>query len=130
MSSMKGDKAIPIIEEKGLALMQAVPDLVFLLGLEDSYIDIFSAADEDLFLPREQLSGRSVLEVLPSPVGEGCMAALGNLTSPRDVSSFSYELLIGGDLNGCISMEWWHWPIVSISNGLQSDPGHISEPLK
>lgn len=55
MSNQDGHKAIPIIEEQGRALMQAVPDLVFLLGLDGSYIDIFSAADEDLFLPREQL---------------------------------------------------------------------------
>lgn len=89
-------KKIPFIEEQGRALMQAVPDLVFLLGLDGSYIDIFSAADEDLFLPREELIGRTVLEVLPSPVGEDCMAAIGRLDSPRDVSSFSYELQIDG----------------------------------
>ena len=97
MSNQNGYKAIPIIEEQGRALMQAVPDLVFLLGLDGSYIDIFSAADEDLFLPREQLIGRTVLDVLPSPVGEDCMAAIGELSSPRDVSSFSYELQIGGN---------------------------------
>lgn len=89
-------KKLPVIEEQGRALMQAVPDLVFLLGLDGSYIDIFSAADEDLFLPREELIGRTVLDVLPSPVGEDCMAAIGRLDSPRDVSSFSYELQIDG----------------------------------
>ncbi len=55
MSNQNGHKAIPIIEEQGRALMQAAPNLVFLLGLDGSYIDIFSVADEDLFLPREQL---------------------------------------------------------------------------
>ena len=69
---------------------------MFLLGLDGSYIDIFSAADEDLFLPREDLIGQTVLDVLPSPVGEDCMAAIGRLGSPRDVSSFSYELQIDG----------------------------------
>jgi signal transduction histidine kinase len=74
--------------------MQAVPDLVFLLGLDGTYIDIFSAADEDLFLPREQLIGKTVSEVLPPPVGADCMAAIARLSSSRDVSSFSYELQI------------------------------------
>ena len=41
-------KAIPVIEGQERALMQSVPDLVFLLGLDGRYIDIFSAADEDL----------------------------------------------------------------------------------
>ena len=98
--SNAGNKAekrlVPIIEEQGRALMQAVPDLVFLLGLDGRYIDIFSAADQDLFLPREQLIGRTVLDVLPPPVGEDCMAAIRKLTSPRDVSTFSYELQIEG----------------------------------
>lgn len=96
LNKQKQHKAIPVIEEQGRALMQAVPDLVFLLGLDGRYIDIFSAADEDLFLPPEQLIGRTVLEVLPPPVGEDCMAAIGALSSPKDVSSFSYELQIGG----------------------------------
>lgn len=82
------------IEEQGRALLQAVPDLVFLLGLDGTYIDIFSAPDEDLFLAREELIGKTVLEVLPSPVGEDCMKAIGELQSHQDVSSFSYELLI------------------------------------
>lgn len=86
----------PVIEEQGRALMQAVPDLVFLLGLDGTYIDIFSAADEDLFVPREQLIGRTALDVLPAPVGKDCMDAIRSLQSPRDVSSFSYELLIDG----------------------------------
>jgi PAS domain S-box-containing protein len=89
-------KNIPVIEEQSRALMQAVPDLVFLLGLDGSYIDIFSAAEEDLFLPREDLIGRTVMEVLPPPIGKDCMTAMSKLTSPSDVNSFSYELLING----------------------------------
>jgi PAS domain S-box-containing protein len=87
----------PVIEEQSRALMQAVPDLVFLLGLDGKYIDIFSAAAEDLFLPREDLIGKTVLDVLPSPVGDDCMEAIHKLKSPRDVSSFSYELAIDGN---------------------------------
>lgn len=89
-------KEYSIIEEQGRALLQAVPDLVFLLGLDGTYVDIFSAADEDLFLPKEQLIGRTVVEVLPAPVGNDCMRAISELTSPRDVSSFSYDLQIKG----------------------------------
>ena len=87
---------IPVLEEQSRALMQAVPDLVFLLGLDGTYIDIFSAASEDLFLPREKLVGLTVLEVLPPPVGEDCMDAIRKLKTPSDVSSFSYELPIDG----------------------------------
>ena len=89
--------SVPVLEEQSRALMQAVPDLVFLLGLDGTYIDIFSAASEDLFLPRDQLIGRTVLDVLPSPVGEDCISAISELKTPSDVSSFSYELQIDGN---------------------------------
>lgn len=89
-------REVPVIEEQSRALMQAVPDLVFLLGLDGRYIDIFSAAAEDLFLPREDLIGQTVLDVLPSPVGDDCMEAIHKLKSSPDVSSFSYELAIDG----------------------------------
>ena len=86
----------PVVEEQARAIMQAVPDLVFLLGMDGRYIDIFSARDEDLFIPREELIGRTVSEVLPPPVGDDCMAAIHGLSSRQDVTSFSYVLEIGG----------------------------------
>ena len=93
----KKDQKVPlVVEEQARALMQAIPDLVFLLGLDGRYIEIFSAPAEDLFVPREQLLGRKVTEVLPPPVGQDCMDAILQLKSPRDVSSFSYELPIEG----------------------------------
>ena len=40
-------REVLVLEEQARALMQAVPDLVFLLGIDGSYIDIFSAGRED-----------------------------------------------------------------------------------
>jgi PAS domain-containing protein len=77
------ERSLPsIVEEQARAIMQAVPDLVFLLGLDGRYIDIFSARDEDLFIPREALIGKTVSEVLPPPVGSACLDAISQLSGP------------------------------------------------
>ncbi len=55
--------------------MQAITDLVFLLGMDGTYIEVFSAAAEDLYLPREHLIGQKVTDVLPRPNSDNCRAA-------------------------------------------------------
>jgi signal transduction histidine kinase len=84
-----------MVEAHGRALLLAIPDLVFNLGRDGTYLDVFSAPDEDLFMPREDLLGQTVLEILPPPVGAACMAAIGRLSGSREVTTFDYSLPIG-----------------------------------
>ncbi len=100
LSKQNQSKAIPVIEEQGRALMQAVPDLVFLLGLDGRYIDIFSAADEDLFLPREQLIGRTVLEVLK-------LMVLNEKSSPEQFTPRQSRHLFQDKAPGCQKLLQW-----------------------
>jgi signal transduction histidine kinase/CheY-like chemotaxis protein len=96
---MKGKEErgeVLLVEEHGRALLKALPDLVFHLGCDGTYLDVFSTRPEDLFIPREELIGRTVLETLPSPVGESCMAAIGELSEEVEVASFDYQRPVGG----------------------------------
>ena len=64
-------------ERSNLAsLIQAIPDLLFELGLDGRYYACYARHSEKLFAPYEQLVGRTVHEVLPAAAAEECCKAL------------------------------------------------------
>ena len=64
-------------ERSNLAsLIQAIPDLLFELGLDGRYYACYARHSEKLFSPYEQLVGRTVHEVLPAAAAEECCKAL------------------------------------------------------
>ncbi|QOX77785.1 PAS domain-containing protein [Trichlorobacter lovleyi] len=58
------------------SLIQAVPDLLFELGLDGRYYSCYARHQEQLAAPTDALLGRTVREVLPSQAAEVCLEAL------------------------------------------------------
>jgi len=58
------------------SLIQAVPDLLFEVGLDGRYYACYARHSEQLAAPAEQLVGRTVREMLPFQAAEVCLEAL------------------------------------------------------
>jgi PAS domain S-box len=58
------------------SLIQAVPDLLFEVGLDGRYYACYARHSEQLAAPAEQLVGRTVREMLPPRAAEVCLEAL------------------------------------------------------
>jgi PAS domain S-box-containing protein len=52
-------------EERNRALLNAIPDLMFLLTRDGTYLDYHAKADDLLFQPPEKFIGKNVSEVMP-----------------------------------------------------------------
>jgi PAS domain S-box-containing protein len=76
------------------ALVDAVPDLMFRLDREGTYLDV-KGSDADLVLPANELIGRKTREVLPPDVGERIMACVGRLEPGSGVETVEYQLRLG-----------------------------------
>jgi signal transduction histidine kinase/ActR/RegA family two-component response regulator len=64
-------------ERSNLAsLIQAIPDLLFEVGLDGRYYNCYARDPDKLVKPAEQLVGRTVGEMMPSPAAEVCLEAL------------------------------------------------------
>ena len=54
----------------------AVPDLLFELDAQGRYLSLRTSTDQGLVMPRQQLIGKTVREVLPKPAADTCMGAI------------------------------------------------------
>ena len=61
---------------RNLAILNAIPDLLFEMTLEGRYLDCHSPHDHLLAAPSNQLFGRTVTEILPPDAAASCLSAL------------------------------------------------------
>ena len=74
------------------AILDAIPDLLFELDLEGRYHKIYSNRAKLLFVPPEQMLGRTVSEILPPAVAEVRLAALREAYEQGYSNGRQYEL--------------------------------------
>jgi diguanylate cyclase (GGDEF)-like protein/PAS domain S-box-containing protein len=63
-------------EERHVAVLQAIPDLLFEVDLEGRYRDYRAPNTDLLAAPPQHLLGRTIAEVMPPEAAQTCMAAL------------------------------------------------------
>jgi PAS domain S-box-containing protein len=74
------------------ALVEALPDLMFRLARDGTYIDVQTPEASLLAEPRERLLGRSVRDVLPAEVAQRLLDAIARVSAPGDVETVEYTL--------------------------------------
>ncbi len=63
-------------EGRWLAILDALPDLLFEVNLEGRYLDYHSPRTDLLAAPKEVLLGKTLHEVMPTATADQCLAAL------------------------------------------------------
>ena len=64
-------------EERNRAILEAVPDLMFLLTRDGVFLDYHVRDPKDLFVPPEQFLGRKMRDVLPPQLAEALLERFG-----------------------------------------------------
>jgi signal transduction histidine kinase len=89
-------EAVQQAEARNRALLDAIPDLMFRVDRDGTYLDVRADDPSGLLRPPEQLVGRNVREVLPAAVAEAVLACIERALASGAMSSIEYELEIGG----------------------------------
>ena len=76
------------------AFLDALPDLMFRYSRDGTYLDV-EGRDADLVLPRHELLGRKIRDVLPADVAERLMAPV-ECVRPGAVETVEYRLRLSG----------------------------------
>ena len=91
----RGLQALRLSEARSRALLDAIPDLMFRMARDGTYLEA-AGRRESLIRPREELIGRSVGELLPRDVADRFEAALSQPASVG-VQTIEYRLTIEGE---------------------------------
>ncbi len=79
-------------EARAQAIVEALPDLVFVLTREGKFADFTGPPDQPTHVPVSEFLGRHISEVLPPPVANACLDALQRATDTGKVAVAEYEL--------------------------------------
>ena len=84
-------------EARTAAVLQALPDLWFVMDQQGRYLECGSAAHHLLHQPFEQIRGRSIEEVMPPAVAACQKDALHRALATRSLQRVEYELMPLGE---------------------------------
>jgi signal transduction histidine kinase len=82
-------------ESENQALIRAIPDLIFTNSRNGEYLTVHASDPSQLLQPPEVFLHRSVLEILPEPIGGQFMSAFAEALDTGSVQELLYSLWIG-----------------------------------
>lgn len=86
------------IESVNNLILNNVPDLIFFISDNGTYLDVRTKNADQLLLPKEKFIGRTISDVLPEEAAIQAMDALKKAIESNEVVSYSYSLEIEQEL--------------------------------
>jgi PAS domain S-box-containing protein len=82
-------------ESRYRALLNAIPDLMFRMSRDGTYLD-FKGDRDDLAVPPEELIGSNARDILPADVAERLLEGIAQALDTGEVATGDYELELNG----------------------------------
>jgi PAS domain S-box-containing protein len=92
----KTAEALRESESRNRAILDALPDMMFLMDERGTYLDWHASDPRDLYVPPEKFLGRTMQEIMPSEVGKPCAAAFEQVLSTGKPARVEYSLQLNG----------------------------------
>lgn len=86
------EAALKESEAKNKALLEAIPDLLFVLNGDGVFLDVKKAENVELMMPPETFLGKTVQEVLPPKIGKEAMKNIDRALRTDSLQHYEYEL--------------------------------------
>jgi PAS domain S-box-containing protein len=93
----RAETALRTAEERNSAILRAIPDMMFVLRRDGTYVDYHARDPSQLILPPDRFVGRKIREVMPPDLAEIMMKALVEALDTREPVVVEYELPMGGE---------------------------------
>jgi PAS domain S-box-containing protein len=96
-TSRQAEAAIRRSEARNRALVDAIPDLMFRIRRDGTYLDCKTEHVSDVLLPPEELVGKTVYDVLPPDLAQQRMYYVEQALQSGKIQRFEYRLRLNGD---------------------------------
>ena len=81
-------------ETRHRALLDAIPDLIFRIARDGTYLDV-EGSERDLVAPKSQLVGTNIADALPPETARRFLSCIGHAIERGTVETIEYQLRIG-----------------------------------
>jgi signal transduction histidine kinase len=94
----QADRARQSLEARDSAILRAIPDLMFVLAKDGTYLDYYARDSADLYVPPERFLGKRIRDVMPPELADIFMDALRRAEQSVEPIVIEYTLPIQGIL--------------------------------
>ncbi len=88
----RSKKALEISEKKTRAILEVIPDLIFLYDQKGMFLDCMVNSDADLLLKREDFIGKTLSEVMPAEIAIKGNRAIQAALRTEEIQMFEYTI--------------------------------------
>ena len=106
-------------EARNAAILNAIPDLLFELDIDGTYIDYHSPSSELLAAPPADFIGKTVADILPPAAAAVCMAALQAALEQGSSTGLQFELQLP------VGTRWFELSVSRKGTGFGEKPRFI-----
>ncbi len=92
----QAEEALQESERRKEALLAAMPDLMFVIGRDGTYLDYHAPSSDELYVSPDEFLGKTVREIMPREVADRTMENIEFAIEKRTIRAFEYQLTIGG----------------------------------
>lgn len=85
------EENLRVSEGRYKAILNAIPDLIFRINADGQYID-FKGEGANITIPREQIVGKNLWDLLPHDIANSSYAAIHKALTSRSVQTCEYKL--------------------------------------
>ena len=93
----RAEEALTESQAQYQAILSALPDLVFLLSRDGTYLDVHPRDDPRLFVPPEQFLGKTVVDVMPPEFSSEFASCIDRVLT-QGSAQMDYSLVVNGEL--------------------------------
>lgn len=83
-------------EEKSRAIVQAIPDVLFIINSKGIFIDCEASDDNMLIMPKKLFIGKSIADVMPKQIADLAYENLNLVFESSKLHTFDYKLIDKG----------------------------------
>jgi PAS domain S-box-containing protein len=91
----RAEHALRTAEQRNSAILRAIPDLMFVLRRDGTYVDYHARDPSVIYVPPEQFLGRTVHDIFSPDLAETVMEAIERCCVTGEPVVFEFELNVG-----------------------------------
>lgn len=122
----RAERVIRESESRNRALLEAVPDLIFRIRRDGTYLDVKAGENSTLMVPADNLIGKSVYDVLPPVVAEERMQHVHRALETGKIQNFEYQLKLAM-IRPHAGLDQLYRQMVSQPDGSPIDPNDLRD---
>ncbi len=95
---LEAEESLRASEQRNRALLNAIPDLLFVLNTDGVFVQYKTDSSDDLLLPPEAFLGRKATDVLPPHLAEQVLTHIEALTRTHEMQTYEYQVVLNDQL--------------------------------